>query len=120
MAKNFNGAISPEIIGYARKHLTSQINTLQTQLADLNRAYPQDGVGTETGYTGAVTTNVPNVSAGTTVRKRTMSPAARKRISEMMKKRWATRRNAGKATRKAAKGAGRPKATRSTKRAATP
>lgn len=41
--------------------------------------------------------NPQNIGLIASPKKRTMSPAARKRISEMMKKRWAERRRKNKA-----------------------
>jgi hypothetical protein len=46
--------------------------------------------------TGSQTTRTAGASRGAKTGRRKMSPAARKRISMMMKKRWAARRRAAK------------------------
>jgi hypothetical protein len=45
---------------------------------------------------GSRTARTATASRGAAAGRRKMSPAARKRISEMMKKRWAARRKAAK------------------------
>ena len=64
--------------------LTAQANTLRTQLM-------RGGRGAIAAATGAGESDAAEPT-GRTRRRRKMSPEARKRISEMMKKRWAERR----------------------------
>ena len=79
------GGIEREI-GATRERLaslTAQANTLRARLprGTSRRAASQEGSGSQAA-----------ASTGRKRRRRKMSPEARKRISEMMKKRWAERR----------------------------
>jgi hypothetical protein len=68
-----------EMIGYARAHLNAIIADTKAKLDRLNQ------------HAGSVGSTIPIVGTdGKT--KRTMSAAARKRISERMKQRWAVRK----------------------------
>ncbi len=76
------------------------ISTILTQLkgerARIDAAISAlEGLGSRTGRGPGRPAGSYKKAAGG--KRRTMSPAARKRISEMMKKRWAERKKAGKA-----------------------
>ena len=75
--------------------LTAQANALRSKLPGSTRgaASTGTGAGTDTGAGAGA-----GAAAGKAKRRRRkMSPEARKRISEMMKKRWAERRKTKKA-----------------------
>jgi len=76
---------SAEFIGWALGGLEREIAATRQRLTMLNeqaaKLRARIGVGTQAG-------------AGRKRKRRQMSPEARKRISEMMKKRWAERRKA--------------------------
>jgi hypothetical protein len=77
--------------------LTSQANALRARAAGLAK----QGVSTAAAAMPATSSSSTSASAasegnGRKRRRRQMSPEARKRISEMMKKRWAERRKAAK------------------------
>ena len=84
------GGIEREIMATRERlaALTAQAATLRSRLPGGTTARGQ--VSTTTGTGGAAET--PRVKEKR--RRRKMSPEARKRISEMMKKRWAERRKA--------------------------
>jgi hypothetical protein len=102
-------AIDSETIGYARAHLTGIINDAKAKLAKLD------------GYSAGIPATTTNGNGPATTAekpKRKMSVAARKKISERMKARWAGRNKTTAAapvaptTAKAKKrGPGRPKKT---------
>ena len=89
---------SAELIGWAlggleREILTTRerLSALTTQAGKLRTRLGREAGAAITSVTDAVTGSEP--AAGARKRKRRkMSPEARKRISEMMKKRWAERR----------------------------
>lgn len=86
------GGIEREIM-QTRERLTSLTAQAATLKARLGGAAAKGGAAVSHAAEGAA----QNIAQ---VRKRTMSPEARKRISEMMKKKWAERRRA-KAAKKA-------------------
>jgi hypothetical protein len=89
-----------EMIGWALGGLEREImltkerlSTLTSQAAQLRAKLPGSTAGR--GPAAAASFDEPGVAsagAGRQRRRRRMSPEARKRISEMMKKRWAERR----------------------------
>ena len=91
---------SAELIGWALGGLEREISVTRERLASLTtqantlRARLPRGMGSVTGgeATGA---GEGGTTTGRKRRRRRMSPEARKRISEMMKKRWAERRKKG-------------------------
>ena len=99
---------SAELIGWALGGIEREILDTKQKLASLTAqaAHLRDKVGVKasragTGASAAATaTNaadaVSAVPVGRSRRRRKMSPEARKRISDMMKKRWADRRKASK------------------------
>jgi hypothetical protein len=92
------GGMTQEMIGYARQHLQAQIEDGKAKLARLNEFANSYGTGTAT----TTTTATPATATTPTGRpKRQISAAGRKRISEMMKKRWANRKDAAPATTEA-------------------
>ncbi len=88
---------SAELIGWAIGGLEREISQTKERLASLNAQAVRlraragvrggGGVGAATGAEDAA-----GAKAGRKRRRGTMSPEARKRISEMMKKRWAEKR----------------------------
>lgn len=89
---------SAEMIGWAIGGLEREImltrerlSALTTQVTKLRARAGVRGSSGATATTGAAA-NEGNTGGGRKRRRRTMSPEARKRISEMMKKRWAERR----------------------------
>ncbi len=87
---------SAEMLGWALGGLEREIAQTRQRLAELTaqatRLRARVGAGgARRGPTAAATFDEPAVSGG---RARRMSREARKRISEMMKKRWAERRKA--------------------------
>ena len=90
---------SAEFIGWALGGLEREIAQTKQRLATLNEqaARLRARVGAGMARTAAAAPSFNARSTGTAGRKRKrrkMSPEARKRISEMMKKRWAERRKA--------------------------
>jgi hypothetical protein len=91
---------SADMIGWAIGGLEREISQTRETLARLmaqaaqlrSRAGAKAGAG-QGGAVAAAGESEP-VKKGRKRRRRTMSPEARKRISEMMKKRWAERRKA--------------------------
>jgi hypothetical protein len=81
---------SAELIGWALGGLEREIVVTRDRLAALTSqaAALRKRMGTST----AAQATTAAVEGGRKRRRRTMSPEARKRISEMMKKRWAERR----------------------------
>lgn len=94
---------SAEMIGWAIGGLEREIVQTRERLANLTAqaATLRKKVGGAAARGGAAVTHAAEEAARniSTARKRTMSPAARKRISDMMKKRWAERRKAKKTGR---------------------
>ena len=87
---------SAELTGWAIGGLEREISQTKERLASLNAqaARLRARAGVRGGGVGAATA-AEDAAGGKTGRKRrrgTMSPEARKRISEMMKKRWAEKR----------------------------
>lgn len=88
------GGIEREIMATRERlaTLTAQANTLRSKLPGSARA----AVASMTGSAATGATGATGAEGGTGTaakrRRRKMSPEARKRISEMMKKRWAERR----------------------------
>jgi hypothetical protein len=91
---------SSSILALARRGAEARWDELQSELADLRRAFPDLGGGR-----GAVATTKARgagrstAMAGETIdrqtrRRRKMSPAARRAVSLRMKKYWAARRKA--------------------------
>lgn len=90
---------SAELLGWAIGGLEREIVQTRERLASLTAqaARLRARAGIRAGRSSAATGAEAEVDAGTPVkgrkrRRRSMSPEARKRISEMMKKRWAERR----------------------------
>ena len=91
---------SAEMIGWAIGGLEREIVATRERLAGLTAQVTKlraragsrgAGAGTTTGG-AAVSADAGDIGGGRKRRRRKMSPEARKRISEMMKKRWAERR----------------------------
>jgi hypothetical protein len=87
---------SAEMIGWAIGGIEREIMQTRERLASLTAqaAALRARAGMSAAKGSAVVAGAAEEAAQTvaTVRKRTMSPEARKRISEMMKKRWAERK----------------------------
>jgi hypothetical protein len=90
---------SAELLGWAIGGLEREIILTRDRLASLTAqaARLRARAGIKAGRPSAATAAGDEADAGTPVkgrkrRRRSMSPEARKRISEMMKKRWAERR----------------------------
>jgi hypothetical protein len=81
---------SAELIGWALGGLEREIVVTKDRLAALTSQAA--ALRKKMGKGGAVQDTTAAAEGGRTRRRRTMSPEARKRISEMMKKRWAERR----------------------------
>jgi hypothetical protein len=87
---------SAEMIGWAIGGIEREIMATRERLTALSaqanslRSRLPGGAAARTASTGAATAETPNAKEKR--RRRKMSPEARKRISEMMKKRWAERR----------------------------
>jgi hypothetical protein len=87
---------SAEMIGWAIGGIEREIMQTRERLASLTAQAA--ALRARAGQTAAKGTAAVSEAAGeaaqkvATVRKRTMSPEARRRISEMMKKRWAERK----------------------------
>lgn len=98
--KNPNDVLirSAELIGWALGGIEREIVETKHRLASLTAQAAQ--LRHKVGAKAARAASAPDVTsaapAGRTRRRRKMSPEARKRISEMMKKRWADRRKANK------------------------
>lgn len=86
------GGIEREIMATRERlaALTAQANTLRSKLP---------GGGRNTAAAGAAAGAEVQTRGKAKRRRRKMSPEARKRISEMMTKRWAERRKAAKSTK---------------------
>lgn len=91
---------SAEMIGWAIGGIEREIMQTRERLANLTAqaAVLKAKAGGAAAKGSAAVSHAAEGAAGNigTVRKRTMSPEARKRISEMMKKKWAERRKAKK------------------------
>jgi hypothetical protein len=91
---------SAELIGWALGGIEREIVETRNKLAALTAQAAQ--LRTRAGFRGAGAAASPAVDDATPAatgrkrRRRKMSPEARKRISEMMKKRWAERKKAAK------------------------
>jgi hypothetical protein len=87
---------SAELIGWAIGGIEREIAQTRERLAALTaqaaRLRKRAGIRGMSGVTGPTATAGDTTGAGTKRRRRKMSPEARKRISDMMKKRWAERR----------------------------
>ncbi len=89
---------SAELIGWAIGGIEREISQTRERLAALTaqaaRLRERAGIRSSAGAAGRIAAAVANEPAGNgrKRRRRKMSPEARKRISEMMKKRWAERR----------------------------
>ncbi len=87
---------SAELIGWAIGGIEREIAQTRERLAALTaqaaRLRKRAGIRGVSGVTGTTATAGDTTGAGTKRRRRKMSPEARKRISDMMKKRWAERR----------------------------
>ena len=106
--KNPNDVLirSAELIGWALGGIEREILETKHRLASLTAQAAQlrNKVGAKASRAGSaasaaaagVAGTVPAAPAGRSRRRRKMSPEARKRISEMMKKRWAERRKGSK------------------------
>lgn len=95
---------SAEFIGWALGGLEREIAQTRERLAQLNeqaaRLRARMGSAPSRGRTAAAAPTFDQPGAPRERRRRVMSPAARRRISEMMKRRWAERRKKGKRTLK--------------------
>ena len=97
---------SAELIGWALGGIEREILDTKHKLAALTAQAAQlrHKVGAKAARAGSAASAAATgaaealggAPAGRTRRRRKMSPEARKRISEMMKKRWADRRKGGK------------------------
>jgi len=95
---------SAELIGWALGGIEREIaetrtrlSALTAQAAELRSRVGLKGVRGATAASGsAVTVDAASEVTGRKRRRRKMSPEARKRISEMMKKRWAERKKSSK------------------------
>jgi hypothetical protein len=89
---------SAELIGWALGGIEREIAETRNRLAALTAQAAQlrTRVGIKAGRPPAAPADATNEDPGTSRkrRRRKMSPEARKRISEMMKKRWAERKRA--------------------------
>lgn len=106
--KNPNDVLirSAELIGWALGGIEREIVETRHRLASLTAQAAQlrHKVGAKAARAGSAASAaaagavdvVSTAPPGRTRRRRKMSPEARKRISEMMKKRWAERRKASK------------------------
>lgn len=105
--KNPNDVLirSAELIGWALGGIEREILETRQRLASLTAQAAQlrHKVGARAARSGSAASTAAASAAeavaapaGRTRRRRKMSPEARKRISEMMKKRWAERRKASK------------------------
>jgi hypothetical protein len=85
---------SAEMIGWAIGGLEREIVLTRERLAALTAQVTKLRARAGVGGAGAAraTTEAAADAGGRKRRRRTMSPEARKRISDMMKKRWAERR----------------------------
>jgi hypothetical protein len=87
---------SAEMIGWAIGGLEREIVVTRERLAALTaqvaKLQARTGRTVRAGMAAARTAMAGDTGVGRKRRRRTMSPEARKRISEMMKKRWAERR----------------------------
>lgn len=87
---------SAELIGWALGGLEREIVMTRERLSSLTAqaAKLRERIGSKRARIGAATAAAAGGAAetGRKRRRRRMSPEARKRISEMMKKRWAERR----------------------------
>ena len=87
---------SAEMIGWAIGGIEREIGQTRERLAALTAQAAQlrarAGVKGPSGSTAQASLDAPGTGDGRKKRRRKMSPEARKRISEMMKKRWAERR----------------------------
>ena len=83
------GGIEREIL-----HTRERLSALTAQAAKL-RARAGVGKGAAPSAGAGTATSVGEAGTGRKRRRRKMSPEARKRISDMMKKRWAERRKKG-------------------------
>jgi len=85
---------SAELIGWAIGGIEREIAQTRERLAALTaqaaRLRKRAGIRGASGGAGSTATAADTTAAGK--RRRKMSPEARKKISEMMKKRWAERR----------------------------
>lgn len=93
---------SAELIGWALGGIEREIvetrhklSALTAQAAQLRTRAGIKGTRTAASGAAAIDSAAP-AAAGRTRRRRKMSPEARKRISEMMKKRWAERKKSSK------------------------
>jgi hypothetical protein len=87
---------SADMIGWAIGGLEREIVLTRERLAGLTaqvaKLRSRAGIRGTGGGAAASTESAGTAGAGRKRRRRKMSPEARKRISEMMKKRWAERR----------------------------
>ncbi|MDQ3346946.1 MAG: hypothetical protein M3545_03170 [Acidobacteriota bacterium] len=87
---------SAELIGWAIGGLEREISQTKERLASLNaqaaRLRVRAGARGGSGPQAAAAEDAAEAKAGRKRRRGTMSAEARKRISEMMKKRWAEKR----------------------------
>ncbi len=87
---------SAELIGWAIGGIEREIAQTRERLAALTsqaaRLRKRAGVRGSSAVTGPPAMSGDTPGPGTKRRRRKMSPEARKRISDMMKKRWAERR----------------------------
>lgn len=103
--KNPNDVLirSAELIGWALGGIEREIVETRHRLASLTAQAAQlrHKVGAKAARAGSAASTAASAAAvsapaGRTRRRRKMSPEARKRISDMMKKRWAERRKGAK------------------------
>jgi hypothetical protein len=94
---------SAELIGWALGGIEREIMETRRKLAALTaqaaqlRSRAGIGAGRSEGAVAVAVTDGDSIAVVSRKRRRRkMSPEARKRISEMMKKRWAERKKAGK------------------------
>ncbi len=84
-----------ELLTLARHGAIARLQELETEIASIRRAFPGLGGALRRGP-GRPPASAEGVAPTKRRRRRRMSADARKRISEMMKKRWAERRRAKK------------------------
>jgi hypothetical protein len=89
---------SAELIGWALGGLEREIVATKGRLASLTEqaAKLRARIGKRGAATAAAGSGAAAAAPNRKTRRGRMSPEARKRISEMMKKRWAARKKAGK------------------------
>ena len=89
---------SAELIGWALGGIEREIGQTKDRLAALTAQAAKLRARVGAGYGAAVAAAAPRAepSRGRKRKRRKMSPEARKRISDMMRKRWAETKKSGK------------------------